>query len=71
MDSTALAMLVQGLKNCRSCQGDLHLTGLQPAVKLIIELTRLDKVFKIFPDVATAVAAFAKTSVSRSPKGNL
>lgn len=58
LDSTALATLVQGMKHCRQMGGNLHLAGLQPAVKLIIELTRLDKAFGIYPDVATAVSAF-------------
>ncbi|MCA9918325.1 MAG: STAS domain-containing protein [Anaerolineales bacterium] len=58
LDSTALATLVQGMKHCRQLQGNLHLAGLQPSVKLIIELTRLDKAFGIYPDVTTAVSAF-------------
>lgn len=58
LDSTALATLVQGMKHCRQQSGNLHLAGLQPSVKLIIELTRLDKAFGIYPDVATAVSAF-------------
>lgn len=59
MDSTALATLVQGMKQCRLHNGDLHLAALQPSVRLILELTRLDKVFGIFPDVQTAVNAFS------------
>lgn len=59
LDSTALAALVQGMKHCRQQNGNLHLAGLQPSVKLIIELTRLDKAFGIYPDVETAVSAFA------------
>ncbi len=59
LDSTALATLVQGMKHCRQQNGNLHLAGLQPSVKLIIELTRLDKAFGIYPDVETAVADLA------------
>ncbi|MEZ4591774.1 MAG: STAS domain-containing protein [Chloroflexota bacterium] len=59
LDSTALATLVQGMKHCRKLNGNLHLAGLQPSVKLIIELTRLDKAFGIYPDVATAVSALS------------
>lgn len=58
LDSTALATLVQGMKHCQQINGNLHLSGLQPSVKLIIELTRLDKAFGIYPDVVTAVSAF-------------
>ncbi|MCA9898933.1 MAG: STAS domain-containing protein [Ardenticatenaceae bacterium] len=62
LDSTALATLVQGMKHCRQRAGNLHLAGLQPSVKLIIELTRLDKAFGIYPDVETAVSAFKQSA---------
>ena len=45
IDSTALASLVRGLKHCREKGGDLRLCVLQPAVRVIFELTRLDKAF--------------------------
>lgn len=48
IDSTALAILVQGMKNCRQAEGDLCLCGLQQPVRIIFELTRLDKAFVIY-----------------------
>ena len=59
MDSSALAVLVQGLKRCRQNEGDVHLCNLQPQVRIIFELTRLDLAFNIFDDSEEAVAAFA------------
>ena len=59
VDSSALATLVQGMKHCRQHQGDLHLCGLQQPVKIIFELTRLDKAFDIFVSEDDAVSAFA------------
>ena len=62
VDSTALATLVQGMKRCRSLDGDLRLCGLKQPVRMIFELTRLDKAFEIFPTEAEAVAAFGTDS---------
>jgi anti-sigma B factor antagonist len=59
MDSSGLATLVQLFKRVRIGHGDVRLCGLQPEVRRIFELTRLDRVFDIFPDRAEAVASFA------------
>lgn len=56
MDSTALATLVQGMKRCRQAGGDLRLCCLQSQVRIIFELTRLDKAFDIYPSEAEALA---------------
>lgn len=58
LDSTALSALVLGMKQARERQGDLRLCGLQQPVRLIFELTRLDRVFEIFATEADAVQAF-------------
>ena len=58
IDSTALSTLVRGLKHCREKKGDLHLCELQQPVRVIFELTRLDKAFDIFPTEAEAEQAF-------------
>ena len=59
VDSTALATLVQAMKWCRQQGGDLRLCNLRPEVRMIFELTRLDKAFEIFPARRQATAAFA------------
>ncbi len=58
VDSTALATLVQGMKRCRQLKGDLRLCGLQQPVRMIFELTRLDKAFEIFSGEDEAIQAF-------------
>lgn len=58
IDSTALSTLVRGMKNCREKNGDLHLCALQQSVRVIFELTRLDKAFDIFATEAEALQAF-------------
>ncbi len=57
VDSTALSTLVKGMKRCRQQNGDLLICGLQKQVKVIFELTRLDKAFSIHPDEASAIRA--------------
>ncbi|HDS30723.1 MAG TPA: anti-sigma factor antagonist, partial [Firmicutes bacterium] len=42
MDSAGLGVLVSGLKNTNRQNGDLRLWGLQPDVRNIFELTRLN-----------------------------
>lgn len=59
VDSTACAALVQGMKRCREKNGDLRLCNLQQPVRIIFELTRLDRAFDILPSEDEAAQAFA------------
>lgn len=59
MDSAGLGVLVSGLKNTNRKSGDLRVYGLQPDVKNIFELTRLNKVFQIFDNEETALESFS------------
>lgn len=59
IDSSALATLVKALKHCRQNQGDLYLCDLNNPVRIIFELTRLDKAFHIYPTIEDAVQAFS------------
>jgi len=59
IDSTGLATLVQGMKHSREQNGDLYLTELQQTVRIIFELTRLDKAVSIFSSETEAVQAFS------------
>ncbi len=58
MDSAGLGVLVSGLKNTNRQNGDLRLWGLQPDVRNIFELTRLNKVFQIFEEEELALNSF-------------
>ena len=59
LDSTALSTLVQGMKHSREQNGDLRLCEMQQSVRIIFELTRLDRVFEIYVAEEEAVQAFA------------
>ena len=58
IDSSALSILVHGLKHSREKGGDLLLCSFQQPVRVIFELTRLDKAFNIFPNEQDAVNNF-------------
>lgn len=59
VDSSGLGALVSGFKNASSRNGSLKLAGLQLQVKSMFELTRLHRVFEIFPDVDEALGSFS------------
>ncbi|MEI7555020.1 STAS domain-containing protein [Candidatus Chlorohelix sp.] len=58
LDSSALASLVQGMKRSRDKNGDLHLCNLQQSVRIIFELTKINRAIDIFPSELEAVKAF-------------
>jgi anti-sigma B factor antagonist len=62
LDSAALAVLVRGMKRCRQQGGDLRLCAPSASVRMIFELTRLDRAFEIFPAEADALRAFSAQS---------
>jgi anti-sigma B factor antagonist len=58
MNSSGLATLVHYYKLARSNCGDISLAALQPPVRQVFQLSRLDRVFDLQPDVARAVQGF-------------
>lgn len=58
VDSSGLGALVSGFKNASARSGNLKLCGLQPQVRSMFELTRLHRVFEIFPGATEALASF-------------
>ncbi|MCX6048090.1 MAG: STAS domain-containing protein [Chloroflexi bacterium] len=58
IDSTGLSVLVKGVKHQREQNGDLVLCELQQPVRIIFELTRLDRMFQIYSTEREAVQAF-------------
>jgi anti-sigma B factor antagonist len=58
IDSTALAILMQGIKKAREANGDIYICGLQQPVRMVLELTRLDNVFEIYPNKEQAIIGF-------------
>ncbi len=56
MDSSGLGALVSGYKYAATHRGRLVLSGLQEQVRSMFELTRLSRVFDIFPVTDDALA---------------
>jgi anti-sigma B factor antagonist len=57
IDSSGLAVLIEGMQNVEAYGGKFILAGIQENVKPIFEIARLDQVFLIFPHVDAALAA--------------
>ena len=57
IDSSGLAVLIEGMQNVEAYGGKFVLAGLQENVRPIFEIARLDQVFIIFPHVDAALAA--------------
>lgn len=57
LDSSGLAVLIEGMQNVQKYGGKFGLAGVQDGVKHIFDIARLDQVFEIYPDVETALAA--------------
>ena len=55
MDSSFIGALVAGLKHVLPKQGEMTLVNVQSDVLALFELTRLDKVFKIYPNLTDAI----------------
>ena len=58
VDSSGLSAIVSAMKLLDG-RGDIVLCQPRPAVTSLFKLTRLDKIFRIYPDSADAVAAVA------------
>jgi anti-sigma B factor antagonist len=57
IDSSGLAVLIEGMQNVEAYGGKFVLAGLRENVRPIFEIARLDQVFIIFPHVDAALAA--------------
>ena len=58
MDSTGLGSVIAALKLARSSKGDLRLAAPNQQVRVVLELTTLDRVFAYFATVEDALTDF-------------
>lgn len=54
IDSSGLGVLVQVLQKAKSGGGKVVLAALQPAPKIVFDITKVSRVFEIVPTVADA-----------------
>ena len=50
MDSSGLGSLVKSLKTVRAAGGELFLCSINNEIKMLFELTSMDRVFEVFAD---------------------
>lgn len=58
VDSTGLGSVIAALKLVRSSKGDLRLAAPNQQVRVVLELTTLDRVFPYFATVEEALTGF-------------
>ncbi|MEZ5830202.1 MAG: STAS domain-containing protein [Dongiaceae bacterium] len=56
IDSSGIASLIEGLQTARKQKNDLALVSVSQRARRVLELARLDKVFTLHDDLATALA---------------
>src|SRR6516162_6760249 len=57
IDSAGMAALILAMQEIEAYGGKFFLSGLQETIRSIFEISRLDGIFRIFPDVDAALAA--------------
>jgi len=62
LDSTALGVMIGGLKRIRETDGDMVLVCPSPRIRRVFEITGLDKIFGIHDTVDQATTSVGKES---------
>ena len=57
IDSSGLAVLIDAMQRIANYGGKFGLIALRPAVRTVLEIARLDQVFRVYSDRASAVSA--------------
>ena len=57
IDSSGIAVLILAMQRVEAYGGKFFLAGLQETLHSIFEISRLERIFRIFPDVDAALAA--------------
>jgi hypothetical protein len=68
VDSAAIGWLMTCNKTCRKAGGMLVVHSVQPGVRQLIDLLRIDRVLTIAADESAAMAAVATRSHSKKPR---
>lgn len=59
IDSFAIGELITGFTSTQNLGGSFKICGLSSKIEVLFKITRLDKVFDIYPDERAALEAFA------------
>ena len=63
LDSAGIEMLLRCMEEAMKRNGDVKLTAVSPQVTVILELTRVDRLFEIFENPSDAVESFHRFPV--------
>jgi len=63
IDSAGVAALILAMQDVEAYGGEFFLSGLQETIRSIFEISRLDRTFRIFPDVDAALAASESSAI--------
>ena len=66
IDSAGVAALIVAMQEVEAYGGKFFLSGLQETIRLIFETSRLDRIFRIFPDVDAALTHQASDNFTRT-----
>src|SRR5207253_1088895 len=58
MDTAALDMLLECMSQVARRDGAVKLAGISPQAATVLELTRMDQIFEMFPTVSEAASSF-------------
>jgi len=58
LDSTFLGALMAGMKRLIALDGEIRLCAQNPNIAAVLDVTRLNKVFSLFPSVTEATNSF-------------
>ena len=59
LDSTGLGILLLCLKEAMKGDGDIRLAEVNETVRMVLEITRADEIFQVFPTVEDALVSFS------------
>ncbi len=62
LSSAVLGLLIRISKRIYECDGQLRLCNINPRIYEVFKITRLTKIFDIYPDVAGAVESLPTTN---------
>ena len=60
VDSSGLGAILSALRQANSLGGDIKLAQLSRPVRVVVELTRMHRIFEIFESVSAAVQSYGE-----------
>ncbi|MDE3206221.1 MAG: STAS domain-containing protein [Acidobacteriota bacterium] len=67
VDSSGLGAVIGGVRRVRELGGDMRLAGPIPSIRRVLEVTGLDRIAEVHPDVAAALSDYSEQDLDRTP----